>query len=1005
MLNGHLIAHTEPVALSANVVLYGDYRITVLSPSLFRIERNKNRHFCDEATQAVWFRNMQPVPYRFTSKKDRCLIKTNKVTLELRPKLSESTIIFPDGRKARINNRGNLLGTYRTLDCCEGNMSYWYTGDFNKREPIQLEPGVVSKTGVAVYDDSHSLLLKPDGKVAIREEKEADLYVFAYGHDYREAVKALFMITGKPPVIPRFALGNWWSRYHPYTQKEYLSLMASFADRNIPFTVATIDMDWHLVNNLPGGESGWTGYTWNQDLFPDYKACLRELHDMDMHITLNLHPALGVRHFETQYKEMAKRMGVDPKTKATIPFDITNDDFINAYFDVLHKPYEHDGVDFWWIDWQQGTNTAMDGLDPLWSLNHYHSLDIAKEKEQLVLSRYSGIGAHRYPLGFSGDTLITWNTMDYIPYFTATASNAGYSWWSHDIGGHMRGYKDDELFMRFIQFGVFSPINRLHVSCLQVMTKDPAFYKNGAGLIAAEFLRLRHAMIPFLYSAGCDTNELGTVLIEPMYYGWPEEKEAYRAGGQYMFGGQMIVAPITEKSRDGGWITKKVWLPEGQWTDVFTGDTYTGGGWKDMTRPMECFPLLAKEGGFFVLDGAPEQNGTQLPKTLKIMTFNGDGRYDLKEDAEGGRAVTSLVSERKAGGVQQLKIQCSDPDSILPARKLILEFRNVMNGNITVTADGQRIPFRTRAEQNFTVVTIEQTLPGVTYKVRVKELATASKKRLAAITRLASEAEGSYDTREYIVDSMMAGTEFLGGCNYRGEVNADGSVGAWYSPWGGSVYLKASSFALMDGRAHQIVLVGDGDRYSAYVDGVLGDSKALPIADGVQLIPGVLSLGGDPGKGNYIMRFRVFDKAGTDEELKALFAEYTPYGKAGRKPARSALTDSVLADVNFMKETVLDAKGALTFTGDTAGVFVDMKNFGYKGKGIDIDTTGVALSYTSPLTLGKHFTIEIMGKFAAGIGSKKRYEELVEASDLAPVFKRRLKEIEWENGGLDHGGI
>ena len=137
---------------------------------------------------------------------------------------------------------------------------------------------------------------------------------------------------------------------------------------------------------------------------------LRALHEMNMKVTLNLHPALGVRWFEKQYREMAERMGVDPDTKAPVRFNIADPDFINAYFDILHKPYERDGVDFWWIDWQQGTGSSMAGLDPLWSLNHYHTLDIAKEHEALILSRYAGIGSHRYPLGFSGDTLMTWKS-------------------------------------------------------------------------------------------------------------------------------------------------------------------------------------------------------------------------------------------------------------------------------------------------------------------------------------------------------------------------------------------------------------------------------------------------------------------------------------------------------------------------------------------------------------------------------------------------------------------
>ena len=135
---------------------------------------------------------------------------------------------------------------------------------------------------------------------------------------------------------------------------------------------------------------------------------------------------------------------------------------------------EDEGVDFWWLDWQQGTNTKVEGLDPLWMLNHYHFLDSAREgKRPMTFSRYAGVGSHRYPVGFSGDTVISWESLAFQPYFTNTASNIGYGWWSHDIGGHMQGTRDDELEARWYQYGVFAPINRLHSTQNEYIVKEP----------------------------------------------------------------------------------------------------------------------------------------------------------------------------------------------------------------------------------------------------------------------------------------------------------------------------------------------------------------------------------------------------------------------------------------------------------------------------------------------------------------------------------------------------
>ena len=127
-------------------------------------------------------------------------------------------------------------------------------------------------------------------------------------------------------------------------------------------------------------------------------------------------------------------MGIDPASEIAVQFDPADPHFMEVYLKDLHHPLEEEGVDFWWIDWQQGTVTKVPGLDPLWMLNHYHYLDSSwKGNRSLTFSRYAGVGSHRYPVGFSGDTVISWESLAFQPYFTNTASNVGYGWWSHDI--------------------------------------------------------------------------------------------------------------------------------------------------------------------------------------------------------------------------------------------------------------------------------------------------------------------------------------------------------------------------------------------------------------------------------------------------------------------------------------------------------------------------------------------------------------------------------------------
>lgn len=711
-LDKRFIAKVFPKAEEENVIRWGDYRITVLGRRLFRIERSAEKKFRDDATQAVWFRNVPKQSFHVEKQNGAIVIVTEKCRLKISEN-REACRIDLGGGELPLSNDGNLKGTYRTLDGCDGDtVTYSIYGSARQAgDKINLDDGFCSRSGVAVYDDSESLTLGADGLIRPEKASGTDEYVFAYGDDYRGAIKALYRLCGSVPVLPRYAFGNWWSRYHAYTDKEYLNMLGEFEKRKIPLTVTALDTDWHysdkkdienafgLSENGRAGEKfvgvsdrgntdkiGWTGYTFNAALFPDYERFLDNLKERGYHVTMNLHPHQGVRFWDWQYAEMARRMGIDEKSGECVPFDFTDPAYINANFDVLLAPYEKEGVDFWWIDWQQGKESKIEGLDPLWSLNHYHSLDNASShRRALILSRYFGVGAHRYPVGFSGDTAMTWETLRYLPYFTATATNAGYVWWSHDIGGHNNGSKDDELYLRFVQYGVFSPINRLHCTNLGVMTKEPWRYKNGTGRIAEDFLRLRHSMIPFLYSLSYKNYTEGNALVEPLYYRW-KTKEAYEMKNEYLFGGNIIVAPITEHSTNGYSVTE-VWLPEGTWTDLFTGSVYkigVGGEKKKAVRTLESIPVFVESGGIlpYSLD---EGNGTKNPKKLGVKIFNGNGEFTLYEDSpEGGEGFTTFRTEYTENGgkaSQKVFVSFKGERSVFPKdRSICFEFCNVFDG-------------------------------------------------------------------------------------------------------------------------------------------------------------------------------------------------------------------------------------------------------------------------------------------------------------------------------------
>ena len=240
MLEKHLLAKTEPIAADENIVRFGNYRVSVLFDRLFRIEKNRAGEFNDEATQSVWYRNTPALSFDVKEASSYIEIKTERVTLHLAKSIDKSYVLI-GGKKVPLNNEGNLRGTTRTLDMYDGDVCI-DNGDYSK---LELGMGVCSRSGVAVFDDTESLRLMGDGKLCEKSSDELDIYVFAYGNEYREAVKALYAITGATPLLPRFAFGNWWSRFHAYTDEEYLYVMDNFEKYGVPLTVATVDMDWH----------------------------------------------------------------------------------------------------------------------------------------------------------------------------------------------------------------------------------------------------------------------------------------------------------------------------------------------------------------------------------------------------------------------------------------------------------------------------------------------------------------------------------------------------------------------------------------------------------------------------------------------------------------------------------------------------------------------------------------------------------------------------------------
>lgn len=719
----------HPKAQPASIIQLGVARFTVLTPMLIRMEYDPLELFENRPTQVFWYRNLPTPEFSVEQNDDSLKLETEALRLEYHPSeigfnpynlaitLKETGLTWHYG----MENKSNLKGTVRTLDEVNG--------------ATELKPGLISRNGWAVVDDSQSLVFTDEGWLTPRNSPEGakDLYFFGYGHQYTDCIVDFQKLSGKSPIIPRFALGNWWSRYWAYSQDELTGLMEDFKAHQVPLSVCIIDMDWHIVET--GNESsGWTGYTWNSKLFPDPQGFLEGLHDLGLKTALNLHPASGVYPHEKQYYAMAERMGVNPMSKQPIPFDIANPEFTEAYFDVLHHPLEEMGVDFWWMDWQQGTNSSLAGLDPLFWLNHLHSYDRNRDgsRRPFIFSRWGGLGSQRYPIGFSGDTIVSWESLQFQPYFTATAANVAYGWWSHDIGGHMGGVVEPELYLRWVQYGVFSPILRLHSTNNPYQERRPWAFDAETTIHATRAMQLRHALIPYLYTAAWKNCTDGILPIRPMYHLYPEENNAYLCPNEYAFGSELFVAPFTtpmDKSTQSS--RQAIWLPEGDWFDFTHGDRYPGEGWIAYYGTLADIPVFAKAGAIVPMGPLTGWDNIAPPKDLAIHVFPGaDNTFTLYEDNgvstayQQGQYTVTRIEQRWQEYRQKLFIEPPENlEKFCPnGRTYHIIFHALRQpDDIVARLDGKEIEMITEfdAEKRMLTLTGIEIPPGSTFSIEL----------------------------------------------------------------------------------------------------------------------------------------------------------------------------------------------------------------------------------------------------------------------------------------------
>lgn len=617
------IDYSNALATPENVIKGKKYRFTVLTPRLIRMEYSEDGTFEDHLTTLVLNRKTAAVEY--TKKEDK---KYLEITTSYFRLTYEKNKPFYSGKFDTMKYlKVELLNTDKI----------WYYGhpeirnygspnsslDDNKGK-LKLKKGLYSVDGFASIKDENDIILE-NGTVKPRENKNIDLYLFLYLKDFALCLKDYFLITGSPALIPRYALGNWWSKNEEYNDLSLKDLVDDFKNKEIPLSILLLDKKWHIDEYKDKIYD--SGFTWNKTLFSNPKKMIDYLHKSGIRLGLNINPVPGILPYEPSYDVLAHTL---EKQEDILVFNVMNDAVIENYFNFLIHPLDKMGVDFYWID----ETTKKERENAI--LDYYHTEDMKKDyqKRPMLLSRNVTSAPHRYPVLYSGKTIVSWDTLKMIPFHNALASNIGVSYWAHDIGGYYKGTEDNELYTRYVQLGVFSPILKFGADKGKYYKREPWKWSIKTYSIVKKYLQLRHRLIPYLYAEAYKYHQYGMPMVMPIYHKFPEMYDDVNYRNGYYFGTELFVSPIvTKKDYIMNRSIHKFFLPDGMWYDFVTGKKFPGGKNYISFFKEEDYPVFAKAGSIITLGKNQELNDTTPPKDMEIQIFPGrSNTYHLYED-------------------------------------------------------------------------------------------------------------------------------------------------------------------------------------------------------------------------------------------------------------------------------------------------------------------------------------------------------------------------------------
>lgn len=528
-------------------------------------------------------------------------------------------------------------------------------------------PVFVSTKGYGVLIDCASVMTFDAtdcrrGRFFLDSADAVDVW-FVRGGDYDGVCRELRTLTGTTPMLPKWAAGYVQSKERYASQDELIAVGRKYRELGIPIDV--IVQDW-----LYWDDGMWGNKHFNKERYPDPCALTETLHGMDLRLMVSIWPNLsGESEDRVELREAGHLLGDGSMVNAYDPAARA------MYWKQAYEGLFQYGVDGWWCDSSEPYDAVWggreraplpermaksvgefkkyldDGVLNVYSLHHsmgmYENQRACSDKRVVNLTRSGYAGQHRYgTVVWSGDCSANWETLRRQVRIMQNYVATGEAYWNSDIGSffasggyewfrdgdYPRGCEDEgyrELYTRWLQFAAFTPMMRSHG------TNTPRevwrFGERGTAYRDAieRAIRLRYALLPYLYSTHAAVTFDGTMPVTPLALAYPHDREAAKASGEYLYGKSLLVCPVTDPGAEE--IT--VYLPRGGWYDYETEEYYEGGGYWTFPVTIDKIPLFVKAGSILPV-APPVQSTAELTgKPYELRVYAGaDGEFTLYDD-------------------------------------------------------------------------------------------------------------------------------------------------------------------------------------------------------------------------------------------------------------------------------------------------------------------------------------------------------------------------------------